>query len=309
MKALVKNRGSLSIQNIATPENLGDNDVLIKVVLTGLCRTDVYVAHDIIKTKKDSLILGHEFSGIVETTGSDVTHVKRNDRVCVMPFLHLNNTLNEYYKDCEMLGLDSDGSMAEYIKIPAYTVFKLPDSVSFKLGAYMEPICASMAVLNADIKPNQKGLIYGDNRISQLTLRILKAKGFNDVDIYSAGENTLPADNSYDFIIETLATTQTFNEMINIVKPGGVIVLKSRQHTPVEMNINKLVQKEIRLQAVNYANFQDCIDLAASDLLYVDDLLGDVFPLEAYDDVFNKSQTSETKKLFLTTVGENVWNS
>ena len=97
--------------------------------------------------------------------------------------------------------------------------------------------------------------------------------------------------------------------MINIVKPGGVLVLKSRQHTPVEMNINKLVQKEIRLQAVNYANFQDCIDLAASSLLYVDDLLGDVFPLEAYDDVFNKSQTSETKKLFLTTVGENVWNS
>lgn len=309
MKALVKQNGNIAIKNTLKPQQINSDDVLIKVVLTGLCRTDIYVAQDIIKTKKDSLILGHEFSGIVETTGADVIHVKQGDRVCVMPFLHPNNTLNEYYDGCGMLGLDGDGSMAEYIKVPAYAVFKLPENVSFKLGAYMEPICASMAVLNADIKPNQKGLIYGDNRISQLTLRILKAKGFKTVDIYGAGGNDLPADNSYDFIIETRATTQTFNDMINIIKPGGVLVLKSRQHTPVEMNINRLVQKEIRLQAVNYANFQDCIDLAASGLLNVDDLLGDVYPLEAYDDVFNKSQATETKKLFLTTVNEDVWNS
>lgn len=310
MKALIKTADSTRIQDIEKPQAMAAHDVVIRVALTGLCRTDVYVAEGIVAAGKENLVLGHEFSGIVESTGDAVTHVKQGDRVCVMPFLNINaDDQKNKYAHSTMLGIHHDGSLGEFACVPSYTVYKLPDEVSLKMGAYMEPICASMAVLNADIHPEQTGVIYGDNRISQLTLRILQAKGFNNVTTYDhadAGHETLGED-SVDFIIETLATTETMAEMVRAVKPGGVIVLKSRQHKPVAMNINDLVKKDITLDAVNYADFQDCIDLAASGKLDVEDLFGDVYALESFEDIFEMSKGREAKKLFLTAANDDVW--
>lgn len=302
MKALLKRNGGVSVKNIARPALEAEDSVLIKVALTGICRTDVYVAEDIIKTAPEQdLVLGHEFAGTVEQCGDAVQDLKIGERVCVFPFINSNYTQKENFLQARMLGLHINGSFAEYIAVPRETVFKLPDNVSFKLGAYMEPIAASMAVLNANIVPSQKGLIYGDNRISRLTLRILEAKGFDTVDLIDiADDNVGMSDNSYDFIIETQANSQTIKQMIDWVKPGGTIILKSRQHQPVEICVNDLVQKSITLKAVSYSNFQEAIDLVASGTLQVDDLLGDVYPLEDYKRIFKQSQMGEAKKLFLS---------
>jgi L-iditol 2-dehydrogenase len=200
-----------------------------------------------------------------------------------------------------MLGMDHDGAFAEYVAVPARSVFRLPDTVSFMTGAYMEPVAASMAVLHADIHPNQKGLIYGDNRISRLTERVLRAKSFRDVRV--CGEDCTFPENTFDFIIETLATTETMKNMIDMVKPGGVIVLKSRQHQPVEIDINALVMKDIRLQAVSYGGFAESIAIVASGELKVDDLLGDVYPLERWREVFDEADKSESLKVFFAPNG------
>lgn len=309
MKVLIKTRDAVVIRDIDKPAPVHADDVVIRVALTGLCRTDVYVAEGIVPAGKDDLVLGHEFSGIVESVGTDVSHVKTGDRVCCMPFLSIEDSEDGKYAHSTQLGVHHDGCLGEYARVPAYTVYKLPDSVSLKMGAYLEPVCASMAVLKAPIQPAQKGLIYGDNRISQLTLRIMQAEGFADVVTYDHTDpNAAPlAADSFDFIIETLATTDTMAQMIRAVKPGGTIVLKSRQHKPVAMNINDLVKKDITLSAVNYAPFEDCIALAASGRLDVEDLFGDVYPLEQFRDVFEQSKGRESKKLFLTAANDDVW--
>jgi L-iditol 2-dehydrogenase len=310
MKALIRTPQKVSISEQDKPVIAHADGVIIRVAMTGLCRTDVYVAEGIVPAGKDDLVLGHEFSGIVDTVGADVTHVKAGDRVCVMPFFGVDHD-NERckYASSTMMGVAHDGSIAEFAYVPAYTVYPLPDEVSFMMGAYMEPICASMAVLKANIRPEQKGIIYGDNRISQLTLRIMQAKGFNDVSCFDClhEENTLE-DNSLDFIIETLVTTETFADMVRAVKPGGTIVLKSRQHKPVSMDVRELVKKDITLEAVNYADFADCIALAASGKLNVSDLFGDVYPIEEYEKVFQMSKGRESKKLFLSAVNDDVWS-
>lgn len=310
MKALIRTSQKVSVTEQDKPVMAHADGVIIRVVMTGLCRTDVYVAEGIVPAGKDNLVLGHEFSGIVDTVGANVTHVKAGDRVCVMPFFDIDNeNARCKYASSTMMGVAHDGSIAEFAYVPAYTVYKLPDEVSFMMGAYMEPICASMAVLKAHITPAQKGLIYGDNRISQLTLRIMQAKGFDNVRCYDClhDEQKLE-DNSLDFIIETLVTSETFADMVRAVKPGGTIVLKSRQHKPVEMNVAELVKKDITLEAVNYADFQDCIELAASGQLQVSDLFGDVYPIEDYEKVFEMSKGREAKKLFLSAVNDDVWS-
>ncbi len=305
MKAIVKNSHGIGVENVAPPQIGAPDDVLIRVSLAGLCRTDINVAEGSVKSKIP-LVLGHEFSGVVEKVGAEVAALKAGDRVAVMPLFAKNGDALKNgmpsYCSSTMLGIDRDGAFGEFVVVPANSVYRMPKNMSFMAGAYMEPVAASMAVLNADLHPGQKGLIYGDNRISRLTERVLKAKGFNDISV--CGHDGAFPDNSFDFIVETLATTETMRNMVRMLKPGGLIVLKSRQHTPVEININTLVMKDIRLQAVSYGGFKDSIDFVASGKLKIDDLLGEVYPLEKWKEVFAGSHKSESLKVFFAPNGK-----
>jgi L-iditol 2-dehydrogenase len=313
MKALIKDKNAFGIQTVPLPKLDTQNNVLIRVMVSGLCRTDVYVAEGLVKSAKERLILGHEFSGVVTEIGAGAGDLNIGDRVAVMPVFPID-TLNSPEHDGAintMLGIDHDGSFSEFIAVPSSFVYKMPQTMSFKQGAYLEPVAASLAPLKANISPEQTGLIYGENRISRLTERVLKAKGFNNISVFDEADyaaQSLP-ENHYDFIIETFATTTTIRRLIKAVKPNGTIILKSRQHNPVEVNINSLVMKDITLQAVNYGDFQEGIDLIASGALQIDDLLGAVYDLDEYEQVFALSKQGEEKKIFLSAVNQNVWDS
>jgi L-iditol 2-dehydrogenase len=308
MKALIKNGSGVHVEKTGNPGLTGPKDVLVRIALTGLCRTDIYVADGLIPSK-NPLILGHEFSGVVEKVGSEVERVDQGMRVTAMPLLprgdiRLPNGLPSY-SGAKMLGVDDDGAFGEFVVVPEHAVYKLPDGVSLMHGAYMEPVAASLAVLNVGLDKSKKGLIFGDNRISRLTQRIMLAAGFSDVDICEADEDL--ADDTYDFIVETLVNTKTIAKMVRAIKPGGRIVLKSRQHVPVSIVVNQLVMKDVSLESVSYGDFQAGIDLVASGKLHVADLFGDVFGLDRFEGVFAAARKGESRKLFLSAADRDVW--
>ena len=302
MRALLKQNGTVSVQNIARPTIEKEDDIVIHIKLAGLCRTDVFVADGLIDGK-DELVLGHEFAGIVTEAGANSNGLKTGDRVTVMPVMPCGtcalctNGKKDSCQNTTMLGIDYDGAFAEYIKVPANTVYALPESVTFKQGAYSEPLAAAMSVLKSDIQPTQKGFIYGQNRFSQLIARILKARGFQDITIHDPNSGTLD-ENSYDFGIETLATTDAMQDIIKAIRPQGKIIIKSRKHEPVGIPFHLAVQKEVTLQAVNYGDFAEAVDLLANENFDVDDLLGDIYELEDFETVFENSKTKETSKIF-----------
>lgn len=299
MKALVKQQHGVAVATLPTPQAL-PGTVVIAVALSGICRTDLYVAQGIIKTRTP-LVLGHEFSGTITATGDGVTALKTGQRVGVMPlFAAANAPLTDAidYARTSMLGLHDDGSFAEYVRVPAHAVYAIPDAMTWKQGAYLEPVAASLAVANAQISATGKGLIYGDNRISRLTERCLRARGFADISVCDSNSD-LP-DNTYDFIVETLANSETMARIVTALKPGGRLILKSRQHAPVSFNINQLVMKGITIEAVSYAPFQEGIDLIASGKLAVDDLFGNVYALDDYAAAFDADMKGESKKIFLS---------
>ena len=304
MKALLKTAHGVGIANVPDPILRSPHDVLIRIAVSGLCRTDIYVADGLIRCK-NPLVLGHEFSGIVEQIGRSVQGVHPGDRVTVMPFFASGVETGQGSQAStrpEMLGVDHDGSFAEYIVVPSSTVFPIPDDMPLKTAAYMEPVAASLGCLNANIGPEQHGLIYGDNRISRLTERILRARGFKDITVISdqqAIDEPLTPD-SYEFVIETMATTETMTRIVGAVRPRGLIVIKSRQHTPVALDFNRLVHKDITLQAVNYGDFSEGIELVGSGQLQVDDLFGDIHPLDDFEDLFEREKHGENRKLFMT---------
>lgn len=314
MRALYKNDTGVSVSQVQKPCVMNDHDVIIRVALSGICRTDVFAAEGRVRTIPH-LVLGHEFSGVVEDVG-DVAQqrVSVGDRVTVMPIMACGHCglcaqgRTDLCQSVSMLGIDLDGSFGEYVRVPASAVYRMPDTMSFRYGAYAEPVAAALSVLDAGLDPSQKGMIYGDNRFGHLIHRILKAKGFNHVAIHDDVHGQSVADNSVDFAIETMATTEVMRSLMRVVRPQGKIVIKSRKPEAVGIHFADAVRKQITLQAVNYGSFDETLSLLASGALQVDDLLGDVVALDRYADVFERSKTHEEKKTFFGLMGKDVWN-
>jgi threonine dehydrogenase-like Zn-dependent dehydrogenase len=295
MKAIIKQSDGVFLKEVPIPGIIA-TDVLIRVAIVAYCRTDGYVAQDKIKTKTP-LILGHEFSGIIESVGEEVIKFKKDDRVAIMPVLPDEKG---YYLG-PMLGVDRDGAFAEYVSVPEVAVYKIPDSMSFVEAAYLEPVAASLAILKMPLEKNQKGFILGKNRISNLTKRILDLYGFNSIDIVPIEKMQNVTDDSYDFAIETIATAATLAQLVRVVRPGGAIILKSRQYVPVEINVKKIVQKDLRLLGTQYGDFQKGLDLLASGQLKVNDMFETLDLEDAVDVLKGEPNRYEDKKLFFNT--------
>jgi threonine dehydrogenase-like Zn-dependent dehydrogenase len=295
MKAIIKEKEGVFLRDIPIPK-IGNSEVLIKVAVVAYCRTDGYVAQDKIKTEVP-LILGHEFSGVIEDIGSSVSKFKTGDRVAVMPIL---KDTDGYYTG-KMLGVDLNGAFAEYVAVPEDSLYHIPEGMSFVHAAYLEPVAASLSIVNVPSIRKGRGFILGKNRIANLTKRIAELEGLGSIDIIPLEKLKSISDNEYDFCVETIATTDTLSDFTRIIKPGGTIVLKSRQYSPVEINVKKIVQKDLKLIGTQYGDFQMGMDLVSSGKLKVDDFF-EVLEFEAAVQVLiSDSSLYEEKKLFFNT--------
>src|SRR4029077_20996006 len=159
---------------------------------------------------------------------------------------------------------------------------------------------ASLAVLKSGIRPAEKGLVYGDNRIAELTLRILEAYEFRGVQVMQpTSEAARDLADSFDFVIETLATTETLADILEMTRPGGQIVLRRGRAQPVSISVARCVRKEVTFSAVNYGDFGESVRLLAERRILVDDLFGENYPMEAFDRMLEAGRSGESLKLFL----------
>lgn len=302
MWAVVKQGRSVQMCRVPVPEPRS-GEILIRVEVAGVCRTDVFVAQGKLSSA-DPVILGHEFAGVVAADGPGDHGFAIGDRVVVMPAVPCGACVRctagmpECCPHHQFLGVGRHGAFAEYIAVPAQVVHHLPETLSFREGAYTEPVCASLAVLKAGIQPGQRGLVYGDNRIAELTKRVLWTAGFSAVETRRMDQSVPLETDAYDFVIETQPIAPAFDDIIRILRPGGRVVLKSRPPGPVAIDLAAAVRKEVIFEAVSYGTFADSLDfLSRHD---VADLFGEVRPLEDFADVFAADDVGENLKSFLS---------
>lgn len=302
MRAVVKQGRSVRVCRVPVPEP-GPGEVLIRVEVAGVCRTDVFVARGKLACA-DPVILGHEFAGVVAAGGPGDHGFAPGDQVVVMPAIPCGACLRcaggmpECCPHHQFLGVGRHGAFAEYIAVPAQVVHHLPQALSFREGAYAEPVCASLAVLKASIQPGERGLIYGDNRIAELTKRVLSTAGFPAVEKHRMDSSVLLETDAYDFVIETQPIARAFDEMIRVLRPGGRLILKSRPPAPVAIDLAAALRKEVVFEAVSYVPFSESLEfLTRHDLA---DLLGEPRPLDDFADVFAIDDVGENLKSFLS---------
>ncbi|GAA0393914.1 hypothetical protein GCM10010357_13460 [Streptomyces luteireticuli] len=306
MRAILKQGTSVRVKRVPVPEPEA-GEVLIRVAVAGVCRSDVNAALGLLPCA-DPLVLGHEFSGVIAGLAPDVRGFAVEDRVSVMPLIpcmQCDRCADGETECCpyhECLGFRRPGAFAEFVTVPARVVHRMPGALTFREGAYAEPVCSSLGVLKAEIKPPDRGLVHGADRTARLTERVLRSYGFTSLDVRGTrtGEDLagrIPPD-TYDFVVVSEPRGEILDEMIRVVRPGGRIIVRGRPLEPVPIDLDAALRKEVTLESVSYGTFAESLGFLSQETGTISDLLGSVRPLEDFEDVFSAESESQRLKSF-----------
>lgn len=332
MKALfLDKQDSLSLRDASLPQELGANDVRIKIANVGICGSDVhYYLHGKIGgfVVNEPMVLGHEASGTITEIGSAVKNLKVGDRVCMEPGIPdyaSSQTLQGMYN------LDPDvrfwatppihGCLRESIVHPANLTFKLPDNVSFEEGALVEPLAIGVhSVKKARVSPGDTALVLGAGTIGLVTALAAIAGGCSHVIVADAKQEKLDfIRKNYDARISTFNITsgdlkeyvyQQNPQGVNIVfeasgaprailsttsflAPGGKVVLIGMPQEPAPIDIVEAQCKEIEFLTIfRYANVYDrAIKYIASGQINVKPLITHRYELKDVVKAFEFAST------------------
>lgn len=201
MKALVKEKAEPGLWLVDVPEpEIGPGDVLIKVLRTGICGTDLHIrAWDgwARRTIRTPLVAGHEFVGEVVDTGRAVTEVQVGDRVSGEGHLvcgKCRNCLAGRRHLCRAtvgLGVGRDGAFAEYVALPATNVWVHRVPVDLDVAAVFDPFGNAVHTALSFPLVGEDVLITGAGPIGLMAAAVARHAGARNVVITDVSEERL----------------------------------------------------------------------------------------------------------------------
>lgn len=290
MKALMKAKPEEGIWMVDTtrPE-IGPNDVLIKVRKSAICGTDVHIYNWddwAQKTIPVPMTVGHEFAGEIVEIGSEV-HLEHfnmaiGDRVSAEGHVTCG-----YCRNCRAgkrhlcrntvgVGVNRPGSFAEYVAVPAFNVYKLPEAVSDDMGAIFDPYGNATHTALAFDLVGEDVLITGAGPIGVMAAAIAKFVGARHVVITDINEYRLDlatrmgatravnvANESLTNVMKELGMTEgfdvglemsgvpsAFQSMLESMNHGGKIALLGIMPNGAGVDWDKVIFKGLEIKGI-----------------------------------------------------------
>ncbi len=325
------------IREMIMPE-LGEHDVLIKNMACGVCGTDIHIYHGEKGSADVSppVVLGHEFSGIVEKTGDQVTTLQAGDHVTLDP--------NRYCglccpcrigkkQNCEnlfALGVNANGGFAEYAVVPEAQCFRLNDEIDFDVAAMAEPLaCVIHGIDQAEIRPGQTVVVIGGGAIGLLMVQMAKLSGAStvilsepilirrqigvsvgaDFTIDPVQENIQEKMIEYtgkqdaDVVIECVGKPIAVEQALQFAGFGATVLLFSVPSVDATMVLPlfDIFSKELKIigSRINPDTHQRAVNLINSGKLEIKKLITHTFGLEQLDEAIHKQMGSDSIKVIV----------
>jgi len=336
MRALVyKGKQNLAVETVIIPE-VAENYVLIKLLYCGVCGTDMHIyngeggAYEV----TPPLIMGHEFSGIVEKVGAKVSKVKAGDLVTVDPndmcgnCYYCNNAMEQFCTNNIGIGTTVDGGFAQYIAVCDTQVFKYKDGMDAVTAAMTEPVsCCLHGILLCDIKPGAEVMIIGGGPIGLIMLQLSKLSGAGKLILSEpvAEKRALALKLGADLVInpleedveailkencknlttviECVGNVRTIENAIQWAGKGATVMMFGLTGPSAELSIRPDVffKKEIKLTSsfINPYSFESTISILESGKLNVKDLVTDIVDLEDSVSVFEDIKYRKSGKVLI----------
>jgi len=303
--AVFRGAEEIEVADVPQPE-LEPDEVLIRVGYCGICGSDLEAFHT--GMYEPGLIIGHEFSGTIAALGSEVAGWQISDRVVVSDALPCGECVPcrqgrlDACASLTMIGVTHDGGMAEYTKIAARALQRLPDNVTLRRGALVEPLSVALhGVRRSRLKAGDDVLIMGAGPIGLLTLQCARLAGarkaiVSEVDpVRAALADRLGAaavlnptrDNlsvaladltdglGPEVIFICTGAPAPFREAVSLARKGGQIFVLGVCVEPVEMDFMTVVLSDLCFEGslAGRAEVPAAIDFIAQGRVEVDALI------------------------------------
>jgi len=319
MKAIVVEKiGEFAYLDCPAPTPLA-GELLIRVHVTGLCRTDL----KIIERGHRDLILpripGEEVVGTVIGQGSEVAADWIGKRVYLYPGIscgHCRPCLRGAGNLCtqmRIMGFHRDGGFAEQVTCPAQSAIALPDGLGFDTAVLAEPLsCCLNGIGQADPQEGDRALIFGAGPAGTLLARSLRAAGCT-VDIVEpdarrrllAGGFEQPPNPPYDIVIPAVGDAQVHDLAVKLLAPRGRLVLFSgltSEESCRSLDVNEmhyLEQTLVGAYGCSYRHGVQAIDWLHRQVVRVDDMISHRLPLSALGQALDLVRTRAGMKILL----------
>lgn len=319
-------------------DELGPHDVFIKNMACGICGTDIHICHgeEGSAAVNPPVVLGHEYSGIVEKVGCEVTSVKPGDHVSLDPNMycgHCRPCRMGRKQNCEnlfALGVNVNGGFAEYSVCPDTQCFKLSDDVDFDVAAMAEPLaCVIHGIDLAEIKAGQTVAVIGAGGIGYLMMQMAKLRGASTVVMCATNDERcelakeLGADYTInskkdelytkfkeltglegaDVVIECVGKTLATEQALRLAGHGARVLLFSvpAPKASYSLQLFDIFKKELTIvgSLINPDTHLRAINLINSGRLEIGKLITHTFPLSGMEDAIKMQMSKESVKVLV----------
>ena len=314
----VEEVGSFKIRRIPIRKPANE-EVTIKVEVTGLCRTDL----KIIRVGHRDLLLpripGEEVVGTVYEKGSDVTNVTEGDMVYVYPGSWCGNChackngTENLCRDMKIMGFHRDGGFAEYVTVPAKSVIHVPKNITPEEAVFAEPLsCCLNALELGGIREGKRIGIWGAGPAGTLLSRASEARGAESFTIdpdpvrcARIGGFEYPPDQKFDICIVAVGSRRAYEEAMICLKPHGCLVIFSGLPKPderIDINFNTfhyLEQKIAGAYGCLYRHGHEALDYISNGSIPVKDMISHRMSLWQLDEALGFVENREGMKIHL----------
>jgi len=305
--------------NLPTPLP-GKGEALIKVVKSGICRTDIEIAAGYMGF---SGIPGHEFVGIIEDAPDKNTI---GDRVVGQINCGCNdckecrNDSQNHCKNRTVLGiLNRNGSFAEYLTLPVANLHHVPDSVTDEEALFAEPLAAAFRVIEQVNVLAGEVLVLGDGKMGILISQIIgflkgdvtlcgkhpeKLKLVQDCNVSPILVDDLEKGKLYPVVVDATGSPNGLGLALTHTKAKGTIIMKTtiaeNAKATDAIDLNSVVINEITIKGSRCGPFEHALTLLGEKAIPVTRLIQETLPLEKGLEAFEIASKPGALKVVLS---------
>ncbi|MCH8099083.1 MAG: L-threonine 3-dehydrogenase [Proteobacteria bacterium] len=338
MKALVKAKAERGIwmEDIEVPQ-IGHNDVLIQIHRTAICGTDIHIFQWddwAQKTIPVPLAVGHEFSGKIVDLGSDVRGLEVGHRVSAEGHITCGVCRNcragrrHLCMNTQGVGVSRAGAFAEYLSVPAFNVFKLPDTISDDLASVLDPLGnATHTALSFDLV-GEDVLITGAGPIGIMAVAIARYAGARHIVITDINDyrldlarkmgasralnvqtesiddtmRDLGMEEGFDVGMEMSGNPQAFRDMLRTMHHGGKVAILGIPPSETTIDWTEVIFKGLELKGVYGREMFETWYKMSSMLqsgLNIDAIITHHYDIDEFQPAFELMESGQSGKVIL----------
>jgi len=340
MKALRKMQPGRGLAYETAPvPSIGPTDVLVRVKATSICGTDLHIYGWDRWSQgriKPPVTLGHEFCGVVERVGEEVTAAEPGDFVSAEMHVNCGHCqqcrLGQAHicQNLRIIGIDQDGAFAEFVKIPASNIWKLDAAIPEHYGAILDPLGNAVHTVLAGPIAGQTVLVTGCGPIGLMAIAVAKACGSSmvyatetneqrramakkmgaDVVLNPAAEDAVArilsetGGTGVDALLEMSGNPTAIQQGFKALRAGGRASLLGipTENVPLDL-VSDVIFKGATVQGIYgrrmYETWVQMTSLLKAGRLNLDPLFGERAPLDRFEHAFSLLQGGMAGKILL----------